>query len=268
MCTQAQNISSESGSVQDQPCEDPFKYGDTLYVYISTASDNCNGWQDPSGDDDGYPLTLPPAPVTTTTTEPYSPPVTEAPAPVTTTTTEPAPVPTTPSVLTPSSSPCSENDPFIVDYQALQAEVQRATAQLDVLERQLDQVRGDVTLMPAREREASQLAEIAIPEQKKSIAKLESGLERMAPTVEQIKADSAGQSAQGEGTDLPAGTWAMGRYWLSSGRRASPSCPGSSTSSPEPFTGPSIISRPSPVVSARCRTPARPRSSSSVAAMS
>jgi hypothetical protein len=204
MCTQAQNISSESGSVQDQPCEDPFNYGDTLYVYISTASDNCNGWQDPSGDDDGYPLTLPPAPVTTTTTEPYSPPVTEAPAPVTTTTTEPAPVPTTPSVLTPSSSPCSENDPFIVDYQALQAEVQRATAQLDVLERQLDQVRGDVTLSAStREREASQLAEIAIPEQKKSIAKLESGLERMAPTVEQIKADCAGQSAQGEGTDLP-----------------------------------------------------------------
>jgi hypothetical protein len=206
MCTQAQNISSESGSVQDQPCEDPFNYGDTLWVYISTASDNCNGWQDPSGNDSGYPLTLPSAPATTTTTEPYSPPVTEEPAPTTTTTTttEPAPVPTTPSVITPPSSDCSKNDPFIADYQALQAEVQGATAQLGVLEKQLDQVRGDVTLSAStRESEANQLAEFAIPEQKRKIANLESGLERMAPTVEQIKADCAGQSAQGQGPDLP-----------------------------------------------------------------
>ncbi|MGD0321717.1 MAG: DUF4190 domain-containing protein [Acidimicrobiales bacterium] len=207
MCTQAQNFSSESGSVQDQPCEDPFNYGETLYVYLSTASNNCNSSQDPSGGGNGYPLTLPSAPTTTTTTtttEPYSPPTTQESTPSTTTSTEPLAAPGTPSTSTPSQDNCLNHDPFIVDFKSLGTELSQARANLVALENQLGTVRANATLRSIeRERQVNQLEKFAIPEQKKKIASLEDGLKRMTSTVEQIKADCAGQSAQDQGSGLP-----------------------------------------------------------------
>lgn len=151
-----------------------------------------------------------PAPSPTTTPAP-APTPTPAPAPAPSPTTTPAPSTTTP---TPPPSPgveppavsqedCLKNDPYMIDYNALQLGLTSAKAKLAQLQASLH----DADVNPPgehRSARAQELIRFTIPEQQRNVARIEDALRRMAPNVEQVKADCAGAggTTQGRGGNL------------------------------------------------------------------
>jgi len=145
------------------------------------------------------PVTAPPVTAPPVTAPPVTaPPVTAPPVTAPPVTAPPSPSPGSPSGPLPavSQEDCLHNNPFLIGYNALQAELERAKTKLAQLQDSLH----DADVNPPGGRtsaRAHELIHFTIPEQQGNIGRIEDGLRRMAPNVAQVEANCAGNQAQG-----------------------------------------------------------------------
>ena len=222
MCTDY--LPSDGSTTATESCDYQAAAGSSADGTFSlTISVQCTCVEDSIGDENNeatqsepYALQAPaptpsPAPAPTpdpTTTPSSTPSPTSTAAPTTAPSPSPAPAPSqsteSPAV---SQEDCLKNDPYMIDYIALQDGLTSAKAKLAQLQASLH----DADVNPPgghSSQRARELIRFTIPEQQRNIARIEDALRRMAPNVEQVKADCAGEggTTRGRGGILPQQT--------------------------------------------------------------